>query len=114
KAVAERRQELRPTVTKELREKRTGETRDRISSLEARLSMSDQLAKRLEEDVRTFSKMSQQMNRNQLDLEDLKAEIAPATEIAKKAAAAAEAMEVERKQPPRVKRLDAEPKVRKQ
>src|SRR5262249_7536218 len=58
-ALAEQRQERRPQVAQQVRQKILHEAKAARTDLEARLSLRFELAKRLEEDVKTFSAMTQ-------------------------------------------------------
>ncbi|HXG13099.1 MAG TPA: hypothetical protein VNK04_25300 [Gemmataceae bacterium] len=110
-ALETRKQEIRPAVTKELRDRLLAEIQTAIANLKARLAFSVELEKALLADVERYSKMAPDINQNTLDLEALKEEIAQAEEIVKKAAMEAEM--IERNAPPRVQKLDEQAVVRK-
>lgn len=102
-----RRKELLPVITRDYRQKvkQDGAAANALQS--DRLLVMKQLEQQLAEDVNRLNSETQRTNRQALDLESLKEEIAQGEAVARTVAAELEKLRVEALAPPRIQLLEA-------
>lgn len=105
-AIKQRRAELRPAIVALMRDKVLKERAEALRKQRKEISVSQELERRLKEEVDNLRKEAYSINKGTLDLESIKEEITQADEMAKKTAAQVDALKVELQAPSRVSVLE--------
>ncbi len=106
KAVEERRQELRPGVEKQLRDRNRADRRVVVAQMQRRATVLSALEKVLSAEVKRLGEDSQAIGRGAISIESYKQEIAQVEEMARQLATQVEVLTVELDAPSRVTPLE--------
>ena len=100
KSLASRRKALRPIVLRELREHGVTDQVTRGNEAEQELAVLTELESRLNAEIKSVSDVNRSMTVNTLDLQSIQEEVAQLQDVADKAGAEVEALNVELERPP--------------
>ena len=106
KALASRRKALRPIVLRQLQEHGVSEQVARGGATEQELAVLTELESRLNAEIKSVSEVNRSMTVNTLDLQAIQDEVAQMQDVADKAGAEVEALNVELEAPPRIRLIE--------
>ena len=106
RALASRRKALRPSVLRQLQEHGVSEQVARGGETEQELAVLTELESRLNAEIKSVSDVNRSMTVNTLDLQAIQDEVAQMQDVADKAGAEVEALNVELEAPPRIRLIE--------
>lgn len=106
-----KREELRPILVRQLRERSQAELQLSVHLLRAKIERTEQLEKSLNDEIKSCERNSKSLTGKAVEMAPLKAEIENIEAIWKKASLEAELLEAERNTPPRIEKQQDDPYV---